>query len=141
MNVPNESEIQAIFERARETRLNAYAPYSNFRVGAAARIAGTDTIVSACNVENASLGATVCAERNMIAAIIAEYGRVEIENLVVVSDYDPPVVPCALCLQVLQEFCPQTLAIHSADTKSVRSTVTLADLLPMPFKTFEEKTH
>ena len=140
MNVPNEREIQAIFERARETRLNAYAPYSNFLVGAAARIAGTDTIVSGCNVENVSFGATVCAERNMIAAIIATYGRVEIENLVVVSDHDPPVVPCALCLQVLQEFCPPTLAIHSADTLAVRSTVTLADLLPMPFTTFEEKT-
>ncbi len=127
-----------MLEQAAATREHAYAPYSHFRVGAAVHVTGTDEIIGACNVENVSYGATVCAERNAIFATIARYGSVDIDQLIVVSDDDPPAVPCALCLQVLQEFCPQDLAIHLATPEGIQRTVTLGELLPHPFKSFHE---
>lgn len=128
--------VGPLFEVAKKTRENAYAPYSGFKVGAAARIRGTDTIIGACNVENVSYGATVCAERNVVFAAVARTGGADLEDLVIVTDAEPPAVPCALCLQVLQEFCPPDLRIHLADLSGVRSEVTLGELLPHPFSSF-----
>lgn len=130
------SELQPIYDAALATRENAYAPYSGFKVGAAARIRETETIISACNVENVSYGATVCAERNVVFSAVARTGGAELEDLVLVADSEPPTVPCALCLQVLQEFCPPDLVIHLADLNGIRSSVTLKELLPHPFSSF-----
>ncbi len=129
-------DLQAIFTAARLARENAYAPYSGFKVGAAARIIGGDGIVAACNVENASFGATVCAERNVVFQTIAQTGGAEIDDLVLVTDADPPAVPCALCLQVLQEFCPPEFTIHIANLSGIVRSLTLGDLLPIPFSSF-----
>jgi homotetrameric cytidine deaminase len=129
-----------ILSAARTARDNAYAPYSGFRVGAAFRLASSGAIISGCNVENASYGATVCAERTAILTAIALAGpdrvRGSVEELVVVTDVNPPAVPCALCLQVLQEFCPPELRIHLADLERVHRTITLGELLPHPFSSF-----
>jgi homotetrameric cytidine deaminase len=130
------TEIDSIFEIAKSTRENAYAPYSGFKVGAAARLHGTGTIIGACNVENVSYGATVCAERNVVFAAVAQTGAADLEDLVIVTDAHPPAVPCALCLQVLQEFCSPDLRIHLADLSGVRSEVRLRELLPQPFSSF-----
>jgi homotetrameric cytidine deaminase len=138
MNKNVDAAVQTSFERAVATRENAYTPYSNFQVGAAVHVIDTGETISACNVENVSYGATVCAERNAIFAVVARYGTVNIDHLVLVTDDDPPAVPCALCLQVLQEFCPQDLPIHIATLDGIQETVTLGELLPHPFKEFHD---
>ena len=138
MNTNRDQVIQRTFEAAAAARANAYTPYSHYKVGAAVHVSGSDEYIAACNVENVSYGATVCAERNAIFASVARHGTVNIDELVVVSDDDPPAVPCALCLQVLQEFCPPELPIHIATPEGVRYTVTLGELLPHPFKSFHE---
>ncbi len=140
MNRNKDTGVQTSFEHAVTTRRNAYTPYSHYQVGAAVRISDTGETVSACNVENVSYGATVCAERNAIFAVVAKYGEVKIDHLVLVTDDAPPAVPCALCLQVLQEFCPQNLPIHLATLDGIQETVTLGELLPHPFKEFHEHT-
>ncbi|MEX2442340.1 MAG: cytidine deaminase [Alkalispirochaeta sp.] len=138
MNRNDDAAVQTSFEHAVATRRNAYTPYSHYQVGAAVRVSDTGETISACNVENVSYGATVCAERNAIFAVVAKHGEVNIDHLVLVTDDDPPAVPCALCLQVLQEFCPQDLQIHLATLDGIRETVTLGELLPHPFKEFHE---
>jgi len=125
------------FKVALTARSNAHAPYSKFQVGAALKIKGHDEIFPGCNVENASFGATVCAERNAILGAVAKTGKIEVEFVVVVCDTKPVTVPCALCLQVLSEFAKADVPIHLADTESIKKTVTFGDLLPMPFNTLD----
>ncbi|MFO8063648.1 MAG: cytidine deaminase [Spirochaetota bacterium] len=127
-------EIQRAYEAARATRENAYAPYSSFLVGAALKIADSDLIFSGCNVENASFGAGVCAERVAIFNMRAAAASGRPEFLVVVTNAEPASVPCALCLQVLSEFCPPEFPIHLANLDGIQRTVTLSDLLPEPFQ-------
>lgn len=138
MNHEHDTAVQQTFSAAAATRSHAYTPYSHFKVGAAVHLAASDEVISACNVENVSYGATVCAERNAIFATVARYGHVDIDHLVVVSDDSPPAVPCALCLQVLQEFCPPELPIHIATPAGIQYSVTLGELLPHPFNSFHE---
>ncbi len=124
------------FNHAREVRDRAYAPYSRFKVGAALHFPQDDTIITGCNVENVSYGATVCAERNAVLAAVGRYGSVPADHMVLVTDSDPPAVPCALCLQVLREFLPPEFPIHLADMEGIRTTVTLGELLPIRFDSF-----
>lgn len=119
-----------------DARARAYAPYSRFAVGAAIAIEGVDHPIVGCNVENVSFGATVCAERVALLTAIAQYGARRVEHLVVLSDRDDPVVPCALCLQVAQEFCRPTVPIHLANLGGVVRTLTLDQLLPHRFSEF-----
>lgn len=123
------------FKVALAARNNAHAPYSKFQVGAALKIKGHDDIFPGCNVENASYGATICAERNAILGAVAKEGKIEVEFVVVVCDTKPVTVPCALCLQVLSEFANAEVPIHLADTESIKKTVKFGELLPMPFNT------
>lgn len=129
MNAPQDSFVAAL--AARE---HAYAPYSGYRVGAAIATASGD-VIAGCNVENSSFGATICAERNALIQAIARHGRTPFDHIVVVAAGDPLVVPCALCLQVMQEFCPPDFPIHLATPEGIRRTATLGELLPEPFTT------
>ncbi|MBT3325191.1 MAG: cytidine deaminase [Gemmatimonadales bacterium] len=114
---------------ARAVMGNAYAPYSEFHVGAA--LLGQDgSVYVACNVENGSYGLTVCAERaavgNAVAAGVRNYVAVAI-----VTDGDGPVGPCGACRQVLAEFAPTMRVISEAGGR--RREWTLDELLPEPF--------
>ena len=130
-------EIEKAFEVALSARSNAHAPYPKFQVGAAIKVKGHNEIFPGCNVENASFGATICAERNAILGAIAKTGKVAVEYVVVVCDTNPVTVPCALCLQVLSEFTTPDVPIYLADTESIKKTITFKELLPMPFNTLE----
>jgi cytidine deaminase len=121
--------VNRLVEEASEAREHAHAPYSGFLVGAAA-LDEEGRIHRGCNVENASYGLSVCAERHAVAAVIAA-GRDRMVALAVVTDTNPPASPCGACRQVLVEFgdFPVILANLSGD----RSITRAADLLPDAF--------
>jgi len=119
---------------ASETLENAYAPYSQFRVGAA--LLCTDgTVFTGCNVENASYGLTNCAERTAVFSAIAA-GHLEFEALAVVADGDALPYPCGACRQVLAEFCDPHLSIYLAriNNPGTCETTILGELLPHSFR-------
>ncbi|HKE91624.1 MAG TPA: cytidine deaminase [Gemmatimonadales bacterium] len=91
-----------LVRRAREVMQNAYAPYSNFRVGAAIE-AADGTIHVGCNVENASYGLTICAERMAVGAAVAA-GKRSLKRVAVATAVEPPATPCGACRQLLAEF-------------------------------------
>ncbi|HEX8077169.1 MAG TPA: cytidine deaminase [Chthoniobacterales bacterium] len=122
-------ENSDLHEAAKRARLNAYAPYSNFKVGAALRCA-SGSVVAGCNVENISLGLTMCAERVCVGRAI-EQGEKDFQFLVVVADTDTPVVPCGACRQVLAEFAP-SLVITSWTLSGRSREFSLSELLPLP---------
>ena len=107
----------------------AYAPYSKFPVGAAA-LTEDGRIVSGCNVENVSLGLTICAERSAVAAAVAN-GEKDFVAIAVVAESAEPAVPCGACRQVLAEFNPELKVIASTSSGKIQELV-LSDLLPRP---------
>lgn len=115
-------------QAAREARNLAYAPYSNYRVGAAL-LAGDGTIVTGCNVENAVYPATICAERVAVAKAVSEGKR---EFLAIAIATDNGGSPCGICRQVLNEFAPD-IRILLVDDEAIVAEYTLADLLPHGF--------
>lgn len=118
-----------VLRAAREAQERAYCPYSGFPVGAALE-AMDGRVFRGCNVENASFGLTLCAERAAVMAAVAEGAR-RFRRLVIVTRSDHPVAPCGACRQVLIEF-GDDLAIESFGLAgSLRWT--LRDLLPAPF--------
>ena len=114
---------------ARRAQALAYAPYSKFRVGAALESVDGDVFLG-CNVENASYGLTICAERAAVCAAVSA-GVTRFRRAVVVSDVDPPAAPCGACRQVLAEF-GLDLPIDGVGSKGVVRW-RLSDLLPVAF--------
>lgn len=125
------AEIDRAWQAAKAARTKAYARYSNFLVGAAL-IDEKGTVHHGCNVENASYGGTVCAERGATFRMVADGGK-EVREVVVVTDTSPPAFPCALCLQVLGEFATSATRVWLADTKGIREVVPFKTLLPRHF--------
>jgi cytidine deaminase len=125
-------DLDALLREARAAAAHAYAPYSGFRVGAAVVAGGT--IYTGCNVENASYGLTICAERNAIFAAVAA-GHQSIEALAVAcadagnTTSSAPRMPCGACRQVMAEFAAPATPIAIDGVGERR----LADLLPQPF--------
>jgi cytidine deaminase len=115
---------------AEEAMARAYAPYSDFRVGAAL-LSADGTVIAGCNVENSSFPAGICAERGALAAAVA-LGHREFTHLALVTEGGEPSSPCGICRQALVEFAPE-LHVTSRTTSGAEACWSLADLLPHPF--------
>jgi cytidine deaminase len=121
---------EALFEAAERARKAAHAPYSRFRVGVA--VLATDGSVHAgCNVENASYGLTVCAERNALARMVVE-GKKPLAVAILVASRKPT-PPCGACRQVLSELCPPSLEVRSRTAAGKEQRFTVRGLLPHAF--------
>jgi cytidine deaminase len=126
----DENQKQELIQVAFEARQKAYAPYSEFRVGAAL-LGKSGRIYSGCNVENASYGATICAERTAAVKAVSE-GETIFQALVVASDGKEPAAPCGICRQFLAEFGLDLLLILvSLNGKKIETT--LSQYLPGAF--------
>ena len=123
-----EYNLAELLKVAAQAQKTAYAPYSHFPVGAAL-LASDGTIYAGCNVENASYGLTICAERNAIAHALL-CGAKQFTAVAVVTENG--VTPCGACRQVLAEFGPQ-MTVIVADTSGHRRIYSLAELLPDAF--------
>ena len=119
----------SLISAARDAQAHAYAPYSNFHVGAALE-SPDGTVFLGCNVENASYGLTICAERAAVCAAVSA-GVTRFRRAVVVSDVDPPAAPCGACRQVLAEFGLDLLIDGVGSKATVRWR--LSELLPAAF--------
>ena len=124
------SDLNKLVELAVAVRLQAHAPYSNFSVGAVIEASDGRTAVG-CNVENASYGLGVCAERAAVSSALA-MGLRDWKRLVVLVEASAPVAPCGACRQVLAEFCDD-LEIVLATTSGLREETRLGELLPRRF--------
>ena len=121
---------EALLNAAKQARENAHAPYSNFRVGAALR-ASSGRIFGGCNIENASYGLTLCAERGAIFKALSE-GERNFEAIAVVTDADVLTPPCGACRQIVWEFCGD-VPVLLANLQGKRESVKMSDLFPKPF--------
>lgn len=126
----SEEQIQQLLERAKAVSDKAYAPYSNFSVGAAI-LAGSGAIYSGCNVENASYGLVNCAERTAVFSAVAAGERI-VNAVVIYTPTDRPTAPCGACRQVLYEFGPDAVVVSVASTGTSLQ-MTVAELLPKAF--------
>jgi len=126
-----ESEIQNCLDQCIQIRKNAYAKYSGFSVGALV-IDELGREFAGVNVENASYGLTVCAERNAISAAVAG-GMKRIRVLCALADTPVPVVPCGACRQVIAEFSDKDTILILANTKRDYKILSPEDLMPLPF--------
>jgi cytidine deaminase len=125
----SEAAVDRLVAAAESVRGRAHAPYSNFKVGSA--ILDSDGAVhTGCNVENASYGLSVCAERHAIGAAVAA-GSSELIAVAVVADTTPPTTPCGACRQVLAEF--GDLPVILANLNGERTLTSVARLLPEAF--------
>lgn len=126
-----QSKYQDLIEKARQARVKAYAPYSNFPVGAAL-LGRSGTVYTGCNVENAAYPLTTCAERTAVTKAVSE-GEREFEAIAVVTATGA--TPCGACRQILREFARREgdLTVIVADLEGQARTFTIDELLPAGF--------
>lgn len=123
---------EQLLSAARDAFKNAHAPYSNFRVGSAI-LTERGKMYSGCNVENASYGLTICAERNAIfAAVAAEGSGMRINAVAVATERDVPCAPCGACRQVIYEFGPDAVVLFRGQSGTEQMPIT--KLLPEGFR-------
>ncbi|MBQ8786044.1 MAG: cytidine deaminase [Oscillospiraceae bacterium] len=121
------TELLSIADKAME---NAYAPYSKFKVGAAL-LCKDRTVFTGCNIENATYGATNCAERTAIFKAVSE-GQRDFEAIAIVSSSGDETFPCGICRQVMAEFAPE-LKIILRSSSGEETCYKLMELLPKTF--------
>jgi cytidine deaminase len=130
MSPDSEGHLEDLVRLARRARRLAVAPYSGFRVGAALR-AKDGSIVTGCNIENASYGLTLCAERVAVFKAVSEGFR-RFSAVAVVADSRQIVPPCGACRQILWELCGD-IQVRIADLKGRFQDFRMSELLPVPF--------
>ena len=128
-----EAELAPLVAAAQDAQASAYAPYSNFAVGAAVLL-GDGVIFKGCNIENASFGLTVCAERVAVFSAVAA-GRMDIVAVAVVTSAPKLCKPCGACRQVITEFsrADSPIVVVSTTRSGLSATETISDLLPDNF--------
>ena len=119
-----------LIEAAKSGREKAVAPYSNFKVGAAVETAN-GKIFTGCNIENASYGLTICAERVAIWKAVSE-GEHDFISIAVVADTEEPTPPCGACRQIIWEFCGD-IPVTMANLQGKSETLRMSELLPRAF--------
>ena len=125
----SKEQMDALLEEANKAAVFAYAPYSNFRVGAAL-LCEDGSIVSGVNVENRSFGLTICAERNAITTGVT-LGKTRFIALAISTpDSVEPVGPCGACRQVLSEFMPPEAPVRFKGNSAIQTDATIGELLP-----------
>lgn len=124
-------DLERLLRAAARVRKNAWAPYSNFKVGAAVLAGGQ--IFAGCNVENSSYPLSVCAERNAVAAAVAA-GHRRVDAVAIVGGAARPSAPCGGCRQVLSELAGEETPVVYASPSGARKTTTLGALLPASFR-------
>ncbi len=130
MAEPNEKTLQELAKRAKAVSGKAYCPYSKFRVGAVV-LTDDAQMFEGCNVENASYGLTICAERNAVFQMVAR-AKLKIVAVVIYTPTPKPSAPCGGCRQVINEFGPDALILSVCDgPETLRKK--LSDLLPDAF--------
>ena len=135
-----DDEILELLAEAAQAMSCAYAPYSDYPVGAAVR-SEDGHVYSGCNVENVSYGLTNCAERSAVFSAVRE-GRRSLSAVAVVSADDPLPYPCGACRQVLSEFCRPECPIYIAGRQRLKDyrQTTLGELLPRAFRSIGRDT-
>jgi homotetrameric cytidine deaminase len=130
MKDSTDSGLEELVELARKAAENSYSPYSEFRVGAALRLANGET-VTGTNVENVSYGLTICAERAAVARAISQFGpRIRITAVAVANLNGKASPPCGACRQVLAEFTEPSAPVVFPVASGLR-TMTFSELLPL----------
>ncbi len=122
---------KTLIEKAKQAMTNAYAPYSHFQVGAAL-LAKDGRVFTGCNVENATYGATICAERTAVTKAVSE-GVQEFEKIAIVASSGDYAAPCGICRQILFEFMPEGEVVLWSDTAGEKA-FSVSDLLPFGFR-------
>lgn len=126
------NSLQELHSLAVKARKNSHSPYSSHAVGAAV-LMDNGEIFTGCNIENASFGGTVCAERVAIWNAIAKLGKKKIKQVVVVTDAKEPWPPCGLCRQVISEFASAKTQVHTGNLKKIVHSFQFSELLPESF--------
>lgn len=126
-------------EAAKQARLKAYVPYSNFKVGAAIEL-NDGTIIHGANIENSSFGLTSCAERNALFSLISQgYDPKEIKEITIIGGSKGPISPCGACRQVMSELIPKATKIFLTNLEDEIYETTIEALLPFGFDLFEDR--
>ncbi len=129
-----EKHLEEVFEETKKARLNAYAPYSKFKVGGG-MLLKNGKIITGFNIENASYGLCNCAERNTIFRCMMEgYTKDDFECLMVLGDTKEPISPCGACRQVMSELMNKDTKVILANVKGDLLETTVSDLLPYSFE-------
>jgi cytidine deaminase len=124
--------LKTLHAQAIAARENSHSPYSQYKVGAAVQISSGE-IFSGCNIENASYGGTVCAERVAIWKAVSEKKNVILQDIAVVIDQPEAWPPCGMCRQVIAEFsCPDTM-IHIGNLQGIQRSLKFSELFPESF--------
>ncbi|QPI67113.1 cytidine deaminase [Exiguobacterium sp. PBE] len=127
----SQERVQELVHKAIEARKRAYTPYSKFKVGAVV-IDTSGNEITGCNVENASYGLSMCAERTAIFKAVSE-GSDAIETVVVVGDTEGPISPCGACRQVISEFAGEDFTLILANLNGDTKVMTKEEMLPYGF--------
>lgn len=127
----NGKTVEELVELASQAREFSYSPYSRFRVGAAVECSD-GRVFTGCNVENASYGLTMCAERVALGKAISDGAR-EFVRIAVIADAKAPVPPCGACRQVIAELCGNQIEVVMSDLNGKIERHTISQLLPEAF--------